>query len=304
MSLRLDLHTLRLFAATVELKNIAQAAARENIAASALSKRISDLEAEVGTSLLYRHRRGVEPTPAGQALLHYAHQIIMSVDQLELDLAEFAQGVRGHVRMLANISSIVQFLPADLSSFAARNPEIKIDLSEAGTPAILKEVADGRADLGVILRGAGEHSLQTVAYRTDRMMLVTPSNHPLAARSEAAFAEALDYEFVGLHSDSGWESFVARAARDAGRTMRLRVRAPSFDAITRMVEAGLGISVAPQGAVAVSAALAVTPLTDAWAERTLEVCYRDAGSLPPAARLLLEHLVPDVALDSHRRADS
>jgi DNA-binding transcriptional LysR family regulator len=174
MGARLDLHTLRLFARTVELKNIAQAAAAEHIAASALSKRISDLEETLGTALLYRQRRGVEPTPAGLALLHHAHQILTSVDALELDLAEFAQGVRGHVRMLANISSIVQFLPADLSAFAKLHPDIKVDLSEAGTPAILKAVADGRADLGVIIGGLVDHGLATAPYREDRMVLVRP----------------------------------------------------------------------------------------------------------------------------------
>jgi DNA-binding transcriptional LysR family regulator len=291
MGARLDLHTLRLFARTVELKTIAQAAAAEHIAASALSKRISDLEETLGTALLYRQRRGVEPTPAGLALLHHARQILTSVDALELDLAEFAQGVRGHVRMLANISSIVQFLPADLSAFARLHPDIKVDLSEAGTPAILKAVADGRADLGVIIGGIVDHGLATAPYREDRMVLVTPVGHPLAGQAEAAFAEALDYEFVGLHSDSGWEGFVAKAARDAGRPVRMRVRVPSFDAMARMVEAGLGISVAPSGAIAAAAGMALTPLSDAWARRSLQVCCRDPAALSASARLLLDHLV-------------
>lgn len=290
MGLRLDLHTLRLFARTVELRNIAQAAAAENIAASALSKRISDLEAQLGLALLRRQRRGVEPTAAGLSLLHHARQIMMSVEALELDLAEFAEGVRGHVRMLANISSIVQFLPADLSAFARLRPDIKVELSEAATPAILKAVADGRADLGVVVGGAGEHGLAAAPYREDRMVLATPRGHPLADRDVVAFADALDHEFVGLHSDSGWEGFVAQAAREAGRAVRIRIRAPSFDAISRMVEAGLGISVVPAGAVPPGADLATTPLSDAWARRSLEVCWRASAPLSASARLLLDHL--------------
>jgi DNA-binding transcriptional LysR family regulator len=303
---RFDLHSLRLFARVVELKNIARAAEAEHIAPSALSKRISDLEASLETSLLYRQRRGVDPTPAGLALLHHAREILASVGRLELDMAEYAAGVRGHVRMLANISSIIQFLPADLSSFSRDNPQIKVDLREASSPSIFQAVAGGAADLGVVVHYADEGrspslpELNTRPYRSDQLVLVVPNGHPLAAQSIAAFAEALAFDFVGLHADSGWESLIASAARAMGEQVRMRIRVPSFDAVARMVESDLGISIVPINAIRTELAgsrLRAIPLSDAWAHRTLDICFRDFDSLPVTARLLVDHLTvvsPDV----------
>jgi DNA-binding transcriptional LysR family regulator len=117
---RIDLTSLQLFVAVCELGSIGRAAEREFIAASAISKRLSDLEATLGTPLLYRHARGVDLTPAGESLLHHARSVLYSLEKMQGELSEYADGVRGHVRVHANISAIVQFLPEDLGAFTPR----------------------------------------------------------------------------------------------------------------------------------------------------------------------------------------
>ena len=113
-----DLMSLQLFVSVCELGSIGRAAEREFIAASAVSKRMSDLEAVFQTPLLERHARGVTLTAAGESLLHHARTIIYGLDKMQAELGEYAKGVRGHVRVHASISAIVQFLPEDLGSFA------------------------------------------------------------------------------------------------------------------------------------------------------------------------------------------
>ena len=115
---RIDLTSLQLFVAVCELGSIGRAAEREFIAASAVSKRLSDLETAVDTALLYRHSRGVTLTPAGESLLHHARTVLFGLERMQGELSEYADGVRGHVRMHANISAIFQFLPEDLGAFA------------------------------------------------------------------------------------------------------------------------------------------------------------------------------------------
>ncbi len=105
---RIDLTSLQLFVAVCELGSIGRAAEREFIAASAISKRLSDLEAALATPLLYRHARGVDLTPTGESLLHHARSVLYSLAKMQVDLSEYADGVRGHVRVHANISAIVQ----------------------------------------------------------------------------------------------------------------------------------------------------------------------------------------------------
>jgi DNA-binding transcriptional LysR family regulator len=295
---RLDLQSLRLFMAVATLRNIAKAAEQEHIAASAVSKRISELEATLETKLFYRLRRGVELAPAGVALLHHTAAIFHSIERLESDMAEYAQGVRGHVRMMANLTSIVQFLTKDLSSFAVAHPEIKIDLTESATPAIIKATSDGLIDFGVVADvradtgGDFAPGLILEDYRRERMVLVVPQRHPLSMRKSVRFHEAAKFDFVGLHVNGGWETLMKNAARVAGQALRVRIRMPSYDAMLHLVDAGLGVTVVPLGAAtaSTSARIRIIRLQEKWADRMLKICYRDFSLLPVTARMLIEHM--------------
>lgn len=301
MSLRVDLQSLRLFKVVADTENIAKAAEREHIAASAISKRMSDLEAALGTKLLHRRRRGVTLTPAGFSLLLHTSRILDTLEQLEVDLAEYALGVRGHVRVMANISALVQFLPMDLSSFSSAHESVKIDVTEASTPQILSAVADGRTDVGFVWANDFPHGVQSEPYRSDELVLVVPRAHALAHRESVAFAETLDYEFVGLEPESGWNLYLERALMTKRTQLKVRIRVPSFDAALRMVEADLGISVVPLGVIQRSdpaGALRAIHLLEGWAKRTLRMCYKGFDTtLSPAARLLIEHFRERVAAD-------
>lgn len=291
--MHLDLQSLRLFVTVAKLRSIAAAAEREFIAASAVSKRIADLEAAFNTKLFYRMRRGVELTSAGHALLHHASSILRSVEQLGIELTEYAQGIRGHVRVLANISAITQFLPDDLATFVQQYPEIKIDLKEDSTPHIVKCVASGLADVGIIAPSQAPCDVTSEPYRSDALALIVPQGHPLAGLQTVRFADAMDFDFVGLHRDSGWQNCLGEVARDLGKPLRLRIRVPSFDAVFGMVKANLGISVVPLGTLREAAramSLRVIELDEPWSRRTLRMCYRDLDALPITARILVEHL--------------
>ena len=123
---RVDLTTLRLFIAICEEKNLTRAASREGIAASAVSKRMHDFEAAFGVTLFARLSKGMALTPAGEALLHHARVTLLNVEKIAVELAEYSNGVRGHVRMLANLSAIVQFLPEDLSQFFSAHGLLRV----------------------------------------------------------------------------------------------------------------------------------------------------------------------------------
>lgn len=100
----LDLTTLRLFVAVCETRNMARAGEQENIVASAISKRLAQLEDTVGTVLLERGRRGVIPTPAGDIVLAHARAMLAAADRVARDMADYGSGIRGQVRLLATVS--------------------------------------------------------------------------------------------------------------------------------------------------------------------------------------------------------
>jgi DNA-binding transcriptional LysR family regulator len=290
---RIDLTSLQLFTAVCELGSIGKAAEREFIAPSAVSKRLSDLEAALGTALLYRHARGVDVTPAGETFLHHARSVLMSLDRMQGELGEYADGVKGHVRIHANISAIVQFLPEDIGAFAKAHPQLKIDLQEHLSGAIVRSVTEGAADIGICNPQADIGELQSQPYRHDRLVLVVPRKHVLARKKQLAFADTLSFDHVGLHSNSAIYLAQNRAAAAVGKTIALRIQVTSLDAMCRMIDNGLGIGVLPDKAFALMRGvgdLVAVPLTDPWALRDIVLVARDFAALPVPARLLVAHL--------------
>ncbi|MFT4194073.1 LysR substrate-binding domain-containing protein [Ottowia sp.] len=293
---RIDLTSLQLFVAVCETGSIGRAAEREFIAASAVSKRLSDLESGLGTALLYRHARGVDLTPAGQSLLHHARAVLFGLEQMQSELSEYADGVRGHVRVHASISAIVQFLPEDLGSFVRQYPSVKIDLQEQLSSDVVRAVREGAADLGICNASAlaqGGEALQARPYRTDRLALIVPAAHALSALAAIKFEESLDEDHVGLHANSSIALAMHQAAARAGRAIRLRIRVTGLDAMCRMIDNGLGVGVMPLGAfesMRGGGRLRAVPLADDWAARQISLIARDFDTLPLTARSLVEHL--------------
>ena len=291
---RLDLTTLQLFVAVCERGSIGKAAETEFMAPSAVSKRLSDLEATVGTALLMRHARGVTPTPAGQSLLHHARSVLFSLDKMQGELSEYADGVRGHVRVHANISATVQFLPEDLGGFIRAHDAIKIDLEEHLSTEVLRAVQEGAADLGIChVGGEQAQGLQTMPYRQDRLVLIVPARHPLARHAEMSAADSHDWDHVGLHANSSSDRAMHAAAPATGRNIRVRIRVTGLDAMCRMIHNGLGVGMMPRRAFELMRGvgdLQVIELTDEWATRRIDLVARDFSSLPVSARLLVDHL--------------
>ena len=178
----LDLVSLRLFASVVEYRNIAQASKANNIAASAVSKRIADLETRFGVALLYRLREGIETTPAGDALYRYVKSMTRIAEDMEAELSEFSSGAKGHVRLWANTSAVTQFLPEDLALYVSSFPEVKIDLREDTSARIVEALLEGAADIGVFSDQIERPEIGSRLYRRDTLMLIAPKGHPLEGR--------------------------------------------------------------------------------------------------------------------------
>lgn len=290
---RFDFVTLKLFISVADEGRLTAAAEREHLALAAVSKRISDLETLVGTTLLYRRPRGVELTPAGQAFLHHARRIMDNIERLQAELSEYGEGVRGHVRIHSNTSAIIAFLPQDLSAFSRLYPEIKIDLQERVSSEIIAAVRDGLTDIGIFAGHVAAPDLQQLSYRHDRLVLMTPIDHPLAERESIAFSEALAFDFIGLQQDTSLQSLLNEQANLAGKALRMRIQVRSFDAICRMIHHGMGVGVLPEQTIYRDLGdlqLKSIPLSDPWAQRELVIGMRRYASLHVTARHLVDHL--------------
>ncbi|HEX6703499.1 MAG TPA: LysR family transcriptional regulator [Albitalea sp.] len=291
--MRIDPLSLKLFVAIVEQGSIAAAAQSNHIASAAVSKRISELEAALRTPLLSRTNKGVSPTPAGMALLHLARRLLVDLDDIAVQMRDWSGGTRGQVRVFANISAITQFLPREIGDFLARYPEVDVHLQERISSAVIKAVLDNEADVGICVASVPPPGIEVLPYHDDELVLIVPRGHALARRRRMRFADALDHDVVGLHTGSSINQQLARASLEAGRPLRLRIQVTSYDALARMVEAGLGIGVMPKAVaqpLARSLGIVVIRLDEDWTRRQLTICVRSYEALPAAARLLVDHL--------------
>jgi len=289
----LDILTLQLFVAICEEGTLTRAASREAIAPSAVSKRLAELESALGVQLFSRRANGMVPTTAGQTMLHHSRSMLQNFESVGIELKEYARGIRGYVRVGANLSAIVQFLPEDLSGFLSAHPDIKIDLVERPSRMILEDIEGGGADLGICSADVGAHNLSTTTYRHDRLVVVVWPEHPLASLAQVAFRDTLDFDHIGLHASSSILARLLTSARQGATPLRLKIHVPGFDALCRMVQAKLGIGIIPDRAYEVIGSplgLRAVPLADDWGRRRLQIVHRGEPTLSPAAKLLLSHL--------------
>jgi DNA-binding transcriptional LysR family regulator len=292
-AMRFDLADLRLFLHVVEGGSITRGAERMHLAIAAASTRIRNMEAALGTPLLHRERQGVQPTEAGRTLLHHARVLLQQSERMRSDLAEFAEGIRGQVRLMSNTNALTEFLPEPLSAFLAAHPQVNIDLEERLSDEIVGAVAEGTADVGIVAATVELAGLEVLPFRVDRFILVVAPGHPLSRTGRIAFADALDYDFVGLDRASALQRFLSEKAERIGRRLRLRVQLRSFDAVCRLVECDVGIGVVPATTAerhSHTMSLQRIELTDEWAVRKLTICVRRHADLPIYARELVNHL--------------
>lgn len=291
--MRFDLTDLRLFVHVAEGGSITQGAERTNLALASASARIRSMEEMLGLPLLQRGRRGVTPTAAGAALLHHARLMLQQLERMRGELGDYARGLKGHIRLHCNTAAISEFLPGAIAGFLTGQPNVDIDLEEQPSHEVVRAVAAGIADLGIVADAVDLTGLETRPFRSDRLVLVTPRKHRLARRRHVSFRDCLAEDHVGLSAGSALQEHLGQHALRAGRPLRLRIRLRSFDAICRMIEQGVGVGVMPETAAQRcrrSMAIVVVPLTDRWALRQLVICARRFDALPLHAQRLAERL--------------
>ena len=288
--MQFDLTDLRLFVRVAEEGALTRAAARQFLSLAAASARVKTLEEQAGVPLLYREARGVRLTPAGVAFLHHARGVLRQTAQLRAELQEYGGCLHGHLRVLANTTAVMDFLPELLPPFLSAHPRVNIDLQEKPNAEIARGVRDGRADLGIVAGDVDTAGLRATHFSTDRLVLVVSRQHPLAGQRTIAFADTLEHDYIGMHAGSTLQAYMNRITEEIGRPLKLRIQLSSFDAMCRMIGAGVGIGVVPESAARRNLAamkLARIELTDEWKWRERRVLVREGEALPGYAEALI-----------------
>nr|WP_279629082.1 LysR family transcriptional regulator [Caballeronia ptereochthonis] len=302
--IRFDLTTLRLFEATAEMGAITKAAERLALAPAAASRRISELEAQFSVALFERRPHGMTLTDAGRALLAHARSIIHSAARMADDASAFLKGDRGIVKIAACTSAVLQFLADDIQRCHAAHPGIDIDLQELNSHGVMQALTRGVVDIGIYEASLGRLAFPTRVYREDRLVVLATPSHPLAARRQVSVDDILGCDVIGLTEGSAISTALVRLANRADRQLHMRIRVGSFDSMTAMVAAGVGIGVMPRGvacALAKGKRFRILPIADGdnvegiWPTRQFLLCHLPADDIASSTLSILDLLSQPVS---------
>ncbi|GAB3540012.1 LysR family transcriptional regulator [Noviherbaspirillum agri] len=288
-----DLTDLRLLVAIAEAGSLSRAAAAFPIALSAASNRLRLLEERLGMPLFTRSAGGMQPTPAGRIALDHARRVLDEARQLKEALDGLTGRQRISVRLAANTVANSTFLPPALGPFLADYPEVDLQVEERSSQEILRTLQAGDIDIGVLDGNLPLEGVVSLPFRHDRLVLLVPADHPLAARGHCLFREALGFPFIGMPGERAIQRFVEEMATLLGKPLTVRVRAPGFFAIAQLVAQRVGLAVLPEAAAqrhSETLPVRSVSLDDAWATRELRLCVRSLDDLSAQARQLVAYL--------------
>ncbi|CAG2130373.1 HTH-type transcriptional regulator CynR [Cupriavidus yeoncheonensis] len=299
--LHFDLTTIQLFIAVADQGSITRGAERLHLAAAAASRRILELESQLGISLFERLPHGMALTEAGRALLAHARGITHTVQRMQDDASSFVGGDLGVVRVAAPKSAVIQFLPFDIQRCATACPGVRIDLQEMNSQEVQQSLRRGTVDIGIYEGSLGVIDMPTEPYRTDRLVLVVARGHALARRRQVTTDDVLDCDLIVLGESSAISIGLERLAEEAGRVLRMRMRVGGFDSIAALVAQNLGGGVMPEAIAAEVAAgsrFVRLPIAGPRAQRQFVLCHRPHGALSSAAQGVLAVLAQNAKPES------
>src|SRR5690625_5170946 len=291
-----DLIDMQLMVNVASAQSMTKGAERTFLSLPAASNRVKNLETRLDTTLFYRNSQGVTLTPSGEAFVRHARIVLRQIEHLRGDMQEYARGLKGRVRIYANTTAMGEFMPDVLGEYLSTHPDVNIELRERLSYQVVQAVADGSADIGITAQESGGENIEFLPYRSDRLVLVTHKDHPLARHEQIGFNETLTYDYVGLAESSAIHAFLVNAADELGRVLRFRVEVGNFEAVCRMIAAHVGIGVTPESAAlryAQNLPLKLISLSDDWALRQLRICVRRLDALPVFAKELVSLMVRD-----------
>ncbi|WP_203699923.1 LysR family transcriptional regulator [Asanoa iriomotensis] len=291
----LDVRRMQVLRAVVTSGSVTAAAAHLGYTPSAVSQQVAALEKEAGIALLERAGRGVRPTAAGRLLTGHAAVISQHVASAETALADLRAGRTGRltVRYFASVGPTL--LAPAVARLRRDHPGVTVEPRLSGAEDPEPEVAEGRADLAVVVRRPGEGAragVRLVRLRDDAYRVVLPVGHPLAARRAVDLADLAGEPWVGSEPPGPCLEPIAAACAAAGFSPRYAATSEDYATAQAFVAAGLGVGLIPRlGLGARHPGVVVRRVRRPEPIRTIHAAVREVSATEPVLRALVDALL-------------
>lgn len=289
---RLPLEVLRYVLLIAEHGSTLAAAQTVNLTSSSLSRKIAQLEHELGIALFERHSRGMRPTDAGKLVVDAARQMLSRMDRLASDIDDIGTSGRGSVRLYTSQALVEHIVMPRVLRMAADFPNVKIELQVAvGRQAERALLMDG-ADFAVIITVPTHPDIEIVAERSNQVVAIVNSAHPFAARGRISAEELVMSPFAALPPTYNSRVAFNSLLPDALKDVQPQMTASSTAALKAYARSGIGASVVPELTVAgdpSSEELVVVALEGAdKIDTRMCLCRRRSHIMGNAAQRLLD----------------
>jgi len=278
-----ELRQLRYFVAVAEELHFRRAAERLHITQPPLSQQIRLLEEDLGCRLLTRSRRQVKLTPAGEAFLHDARELLGELDRAVTTAQRIGTGKEGRLRINFVGSALLSTVPQVVQKFRLARPNVEIELREQSTDAQLHAVSSGTVDVGLVrppiddlpeLRGQ-------IALR-EKTVAALPTNHPLAQLSRVSLGRLAAEPLVMFPRSQapGFHDLLISSLASTSVTSRVVQYAPETTTIIGLVAAGIGVSLVPESVMRLDiGGVTYRPIPSAPQSELLAIARADDDSI-------------------------
>ncbi|TGD94687.1 LysR family transcriptional regulator [Methylobacterium nonmethylotrophicum] len=296
----LDDRCLRYLAEAVGCGSVRAAADKLDVNASAVSRQLAQMEAQLATPLIERHSRGVRATPAGHLLLDYYRRQASDREDVLAKLAALKGLRRGHIDVVLGEGFVGDLMSGLLQDFWARHPDLTMVLDLAATNDVVRRVVEDEAHLGLVYNPPPEPRLRTHLAMPHPIRLLVRTDHPLAAHpGPVRLADLAGHRLGAMHPATGIRQIVAAAEREEGVRLEPALTTGSIGVLKQFVASGAGVTLLPAFCAAQEVAdgtLAVLPLADPGLNAVeARIVTRRGRQLAPAAAKLLQHLARGLA---------
>jgi DNA-binding transcriptional LysR family regulator len=248
----MDTRQLAAFCAVVERRSFSQAAERLGVTQPAVSLQVRSLEKRLGTQLLDRSGRRVEPTEAGWRLYRGAQKLLALEDQLVADVASSTEGaLAGDLVLGASTGPAAIVVPVLLGEFQRENPDVRVFLTVSDTHTVVERVADRELELGIVGASRRHRGVRFEPFFADQVILACPPGHRFAGRT-VTLDELRDETLILMQEGAGVRQIVEDALRRQGvrlRDLDVRLELGLQESVRRAVEAGFGVTFISRTAV-------------------------------------------------------
>lgn len=293
----MDLRQLEMFLAVAESNGFTRAAETLHVAQSAISRKISLLESELGEILFKRVSKGIRLTPAGEILLRYARRVFRELKDASMEISDVAHLKRGKIRIGAGMIACMYTVPPVLARFRALYPAIEFEVVTGTTENLLGDLRDNSIDLGIFVLPIDSSDVDVRPLSVEELVVVTSAQHPTLSRKRSLRAAELAHHPLILFARTTYtRRVIDRFFARAGITPRIAMEAGNVATIRPLVRANLGVTIIPLPAVLEEAArgeLHYLRISDHKLTRQLGLVLQRSEYLPrilsELARLFTDH---------------